>query len=176
MGPIMNARQALLRWSIALAFFLSVIYLTEHFIDSRFGVWVSMYRYAHIMLFSALFLLAYYVRRLGFVLLEQSSVAATGLELGSKLVGRWLTVAILACIALRFDLSLQAYTRTLAIFLLPCDIVLDLPLISGLVYQAGFWSITIGGVAIALTIIGVALSVMLGGNKKNRNDSNLEQI
>ncbi len=171
----MNMRHALVRWSIALAFFFGVLYLTEHFIDSSFGVWVSMYRYAHIMLFTAIFLISRYTKRVAFKLWERSSSAALGLELGGKLVNRWMTVAILACMALRFDLSLQAYTRTLIIFLLPGDVIKDVPLISNLVYQAGFWSFAIAGGAIALTITGVALSVMLGGRKKQGGGNEFEQ-
>ncbi len=162
----MNTRHALARWSIALAFFLMVLYLTEHFIDSSFGVWVSMYRYAHIMLFTAIYMLSRYTKRVAYKFLEPNSAAAMGLERGGKLVTRWLTVAIIACMVLRFDLSLQAYTRTLIIFLLPGDLIKDVPLISGLVYQAGFWGIAIAGGALALTITGVAMSVILGGNKK----------
>ena len=172
----MNMRHALVRWSIALAFFMGVIYLTEHFIDSQFGVWISMYRYAHIMLFSAIYLFARYTKRLAAVLWERSSLAASGLVLGGKLVGRWLSIAILACMALRFDISLQAYTRALIIFLLPGDIVMDLPLISHVAYLAGFWGFAIAGGAIALTIAGISLSMMLGGHKKRRSGKNSEQI
>ena len=172
----MNMRHALVRWIIALAFFFGVIYLTEHFIDSQFGVWVSLYRYAHIMLFSAIYLLARYSRRISYLLWERNSLAASGLVLGGKLVGRWLTIAILACMGLRFDLSLQAYTRTLIIFLLPRDLVMDLPLISHVVYTTGFWGFVIAGGAIALTAVGITLSIVLGGSKKQRENKKSEHI